>query len=174
MRKKDFMDDLKRALDGNVSTQTFYDTVNYYEDYFTKQKSMGKTEEEICSALGSARLIAKTIIDTEAQGGGRTYGAQSYSDFSGGSYRTAGESSAKGWHVNVHDDGTTSYAYGKLDFSSTLGKVLIAIVAVLVLALVLGIIAGIAWLGFKIFIYVVIPVAVILFIVNCVIYLLGK
>ena len=60
MRKREFMDELKKALDGNVSTQTYYDTINYYEDYFKKQKEAGKSEEEICSSLGSARLIAKT------------------------------------------------------------------------------------------------------------------
>ena len=38
MRKREFMDELKKALDGNVSTQTYYDTINYYEDYFKKQK----------------------------------------------------------------------------------------------------------------------------------------
>ncbi len=39
MRKREFMDELKKALDGNVSTQTYYDTINYYEDYFKKQAS---------------------------------------------------------------------------------------------------------------------------------------
>ena len=32
MRKREFMDELKKALDGNVSTQTYYDTINYYEN----------------------------------------------------------------------------------------------------------------------------------------------
>lgn len=73
MRKREFMDELKKALDGNVSTQTYYDTMNYYEDYFKKQKEAGKSEEEICSSLGSARLIAKTIIDTEGQGASGRY-----------------------------------------------------------------------------------------------------
>ena len=80
MRKREFMDELKKALDGNVSTQTYYDTMNYYEDYFKKQKEAGKSEEEICSSLGSARLIAKTIIDTEGQGAsGRYYDTESSS-----------------------------------------------------------------------------------------------
>lgn len=80
MRKREFMDELKKALDGNVSTQTYYDTINYYEDYFKKQKEAGKSEEEICSSLGSARLIAKTIIDTEGQGAsGRYYDTESSS-----------------------------------------------------------------------------------------------
>ena len=166
MRKREFMDELKKALDGNVSTQTYYDTINYYEDYFKKQKEAGKSEEEICSSLGSARLIAKTIIDTEGQGAsGRYYG--SYNT------RKASGSSQKGWHVNVDDEGNTSFAYGKLDFSSPIGKVLTAIILILVAALVIGIVLGVIWLGFKIVWYIVIPVVIILFIVNLIIYLFG-
>ena len=175
MKKKEFMNELKEALDGSVSTQTYYDTINYYEDYFRKQKEAGRSEEEICSSLGSARIIAKTIIDTEGQGAsGRYYDSESGSSYdSGYNSRPAGESSQKGWHVNVDDEGNTSFAYGRLDFSSTLGKILLAIIAVLVLALVIGIIAGVVWLGFKIVWYIVIPVVVILFIVNLIIYLFG-
>lgn len=172
MRKKDFIDELKTALDGNVSTQTYYDTVNYYEEYFRKQKDAGKSEDEICTSLGSARLIAKTIIDTEGQGAsGRYYDSETESY--GRESRRSGESSQKGWHINVDDDGNTSFAYGKLDFSSPLGKVLTAIVLVLVAALVIGIVLGVIWLGFKIVWYVVIPVVIILFIVNLIIYLFG-
>lgn len=172
MKKKDFMDELKAALDGNVSTQTYYDTVNYYEEYFRKQKETGKSEDEICTSLGSARLIAKTIIDTEGQGAsGRYYDSETKS-YARESRRT-GESSQKGWHINVDDEGNTSFAYGKLDFSSPLGKVLTAIVLVLAAALVIGIVLGVIWLGFKIVWYVVIPVVIILFIVNLIIYLFG-
>lgn len=172
MKKKDFMDELKAALDGNVSTQTYYDTVNYYEEYFRKQKETGKSEDEICTSLGSARLIAKTIIDTEGQGAsGRYYDSETES-YARESRRT-GESSQKGWHINVDDEGNTSFAYGKLDFSSPLGKVLTAIVLVLAAALVIGIVLGVIWLGFKIVWYVVIPVVIILFIVNLIIYLFG-
>ena len=172
MKKKVFMDELKAALDGNVSTQTYYDTVNYYEEYFRKQKEAGKSEDEICTSLGSARLIAKTIIDTEGQGAsGRYYDSETES-YARESRRT-GESSQKGWHINVDDEGNTSFAYGKLDFSSPLGKVLTAIVLVLAAALVIGIVLGVIWLGFKIVWYVVIPVVIILIIVNLIIYLFG-
>ena len=62
MRKREFMDELKKALDGNVSTQTYYDTMNYYEDYFKKQKEAGKSEErdELQGfALGVDEYISK-------------------------------------------------------------------------------------------------------------------
>lgn len=174
MRKREFMDELKEALNGNVSSQTYYDTINYYEDYFKKQKEAGKTEEEVCLSLGSARLIAKTIIDTDGQGASGVYYDSENVEYSEGytSSRT-GQNSRKGWHINIDDEGNTSFAYGKLDFSSTLGKILLAIIAVLVLALVIGIVLGVIWVGFKIVWYIVIPVVIVLFIVNLIIYLFG-
>ena len=174
MKKKEFMKELKEALDGNVSSQTYYDTVNYYEGYFEKERGKGKSEEEICNSLGSARIIAKTIIDTEGKGAsGRYYDTENNSYDEGINRHRAGESSKRGWHVNVDEDGNTSFAYGRLDFSSTLGKVLTAIVLVLIAALVIGIVAGVIWVGFKIVWYVIIPVVIILFIVNLLIYLFG-
>lgn len=173
MKKKEFMDELRAALDGNVPTQVYYDTVNYYESYFKKQREAGKTEDEICKELGSARLIAKTIIDTNGRGAsGQYYDAGSARD-SSSSERQSRKTTKKGWHVNVDDYGNTSLAYGKLDFSTTVGKIIFAIAAVLVLALVIGIFIGIVWLGIKIVWYVVIPVAVVLFVVNLIIYLIG-
>lgn len=173
MKKKEFMDELKAALDGNVSTQVYYDTINYYEDYFRKQKEAGRTEDEICSSLGSARLIAKTIIDTNGQGASGQYYDAGSARRSSSSERQSRKTSKKGWHVNVDDYGNTSLAYGKLDFSTTLGKIIFAIAAILVLALVIGIFIGIVWLGIKIVWYVIIPVVVILFIVNLIVYLIG-
>lgn len=172
MKKREFMNELMEALKGNVSSQTFNETVEYYENYFRQQKDLGKTEEEICASLGSARLIAKTIIDTEGKGAsGRYYdeGSNRYDE-----YVSSGSGSAKkGWHVKADEDGHTSFAYGRLDFGSTLGKILLAVIAILVLALVIGIIAGALVLGFKIMWYIVIPVVIILFIINLLIYLFG-
>ena len=51
MKKREFMNELKEALDGSVSTQTYYDTMNYYEDYFKKQKEAGRTEKSCRSNI---------------------------------------------------------------------------------------------------------------------------
>lgn len=172
MKKREFMNELTEALKGNVSSQTLNETVEYYENYFRQQKDLGRTEDEICASLGSARLIAKTIIDTEGKGAsGRYYdeGSSRYDEY----VSSGSGSNKKGWHINVDEYGNTSFAYGKLDFGSTLGKIILAIIAILVLALVIGIIAGALVLGFKIMLYIIVPVVIILFIVNLLIYLFG-
>lgn len=36
MKKREFMNELKEALDGSVSTQTYYDTMDYDCNYLLK------------------------------------------------------------------------------------------------------------------------------------------
>lgn len=71
--KEQFMNELKTALSGQVSSAKYNETVRYYEDYITSQIQSGKTEEEVVKSLGSGRLIAKTVIDT-AQASGEAEG----------------------------------------------------------------------------------------------------
>lgn len=65
MTQYEFIRELEMALRGNVSDRVIRDNVDYYNVYIREQIASGKTEEEILAALGSPRLIAKTIIDTE-------------------------------------------------------------------------------------------------------------
>lgn len=171
MKKKEFMDELKAALDGNVSTQVYYDTINYYEDYFKKRREAGESEEDICASLGSARIIAKTIIDTKGQGASGQYydaGSAGYSSASGRS-----KSSKKGWHVNEDEYGKQSLAFGSLDFGTTFGKIVLAILAILVVALIISIVIVLVGVGIKILWYIVIPIVGIICIINLLIYFFG-
>ena len=92
------------------------------------------------------------------QGGGR------------GSVSRDGEDAPKGWHVKMDENGNTSVCFGKLDFSTTLGKVVIGIGLILLLALIVLLVV----IGVKILVYVIIPVAAILFIVNLIISLIDN
>lgn len=70
MNKNQFMDELKNALEGNVSYQTYKTNIDYYDNYFETRKKSGMTEEQIAASLGSGRIIAKTIIDAERKNQG--------------------------------------------------------------------------------------------------------
>ena len=100
MIKKEFMDQLREGLDGNVSYEKYCETIEYYESYFRRKLAEGKTEEEIVAELGSGRLIAKTIVDTA--GADRTEQSYTYTETTGGrrgSVSRDGEDAPKGWHV---------------------------------------------------------------------------
>lgn len=176
MDKNEFMNQLREGLDGNVSYEKYRETIEYYEAYFRCRMAEGKTEQEIVAELGSGRLIAKTIVETAGNG----YDGQGYGyDEPGNAYtrsakrnreRADGENTPKGWHVKVDEMGNTSLCFGKLDFSTTLGKIVIGIGLVLLLSLIVLLVI----VGVKILIYVVIPVAVILFLVNLILSLIDN
>ena len=64
MNKQVFLDELRQALEGNISSQSIVSNIMYYDEYFTNEIRKGRSEEEIIDELGDPRLIAKTIIDT--------------------------------------------------------------------------------------------------------------
>ncbi len=69
MTRYEFLNELKISLSGNVSNSVLNDNLEYYDDYIASQMRSGKTEEEVLSALGEPRLIARTIIDTSDTSG---------------------------------------------------------------------------------------------------------
>lgn len=84
MNKKEFIDRLRAALTGRIASDAVQEHVLYYEEYINTQIRMGRGENEVLSALGNPRLIAKTIIETSGQGD--TAYADS-SDYQNGDYR---------------------------------------------------------------------------------------
>jgi hypothetical protein len=165
------MNELRDALSGNVSSQVYYDTINYYEDYFRQKMAEGKSEEEIASELGPGRIIAKTIIETSGNNmsGGEYYDVPPENTGKGSRHSRKASSNddsyQRGWHIKIDEYGNSSLCFGKLDFSTTLGKVVIG----LVLFAVLCIVVFVVYLGIKVLVYFVIPLVIILFIVNLII-----
>lgn len=65
VKKQEFIDNLQKALVGNISPGAVSENIYYYENYINVQMQSGSTEEEIMESLGDPRLIAKTIIETQ-------------------------------------------------------------------------------------------------------------
>lgn len=75
MDKYEFIRQLNASLKGKVSNGELNDTIAYYEDYIDTEIKKGRTEEEVVEALGSPRLLAKTIAQTRGTEQGKsTYG----------------------------------------------------------------------------------------------------
>lgn len=64
MRKDEFLQTLRRALNGNVPPRVVEDNVQYYNDYISEEVRKGRSEEEVIDEIGDPRLIARTIEDT--------------------------------------------------------------------------------------------------------------
>ncbi len=65
MTQTEFIDTLSGCLTGKVSVGTVQDNISYYRQYFAEEIRNGRTEEQICEALGSPQIIAKGILEAE-------------------------------------------------------------------------------------------------------------
>ena len=145
MDRNEFVSTLRAVLTGEVPAQVVEENVRYYNSYISQEIASGKTEEEVLESLGDPRLIARTIIDTQAQKGTWTqdYGSREAYD----SYASAGDpEEKKGFHAEFRDDGGVDIKYKRFNFNTWYGKLLLIAAVVLVLALIFLIIGGIvAW-----------------------------
>ena len=64
MRKDEFLQTLRRALNGNVPPRVVEENVRYYDGYISDEVRKGRSEEEVIEEIGDPRLIARTIEDT--------------------------------------------------------------------------------------------------------------
>ncbi len=64
MNRVEFIRQLRVALSGSVNFNIIEENVRYYEDYIDMEIKKGKSEEQVLLELGSPRLIAKTIVET--------------------------------------------------------------------------------------------------------------
>lgn len=74
MDKNEFIEKLQRSLAGGLNSSQVADNVRYYEDYIASEIRKGKAEEEVLSALGDPRLLAKSIIEANKRAGA-SYGS---------------------------------------------------------------------------------------------------
>ena len=71
MTQAEFLDTLKRALNGQTDPQVVSENLKYYQSYISDELRKGRRESEILDELGDPRLIARSILDAESGGSGR-------------------------------------------------------------------------------------------------------
>lgn len=63
MNKKNFLDDLRRALNSTHSPRLVEENISYYSSYIDEELAKGRTLEDIFEELGEPSLIARSIKD---------------------------------------------------------------------------------------------------------------
>ena len=139
MDKTEFIDKLRRALNGNISPSMVQDNVSYYKDYIDSEIRKGKTEKEVMDMLGDPRLIARTLLDTDVDNGQLDY--EEYSTYSDDVQNT--QSSGHN-HVHVWRFDTW--------YSKLLGVVILLIVVFLLFHILVAVIPFFAVLALILFI----------------------
>lgn len=127
MNKEEFLGALRSQLSGQMHEGTMAAHVQYYRNYIDEQVAKGRSEAEVLAELGDPRLIAKTLLDTNASASGSVYeSGQGYQGYGQDvqNYQGYGESGQQ-THVKKH-----SY---KLDLSTWYGKLIVIIIAVVII-----------------------------------------
>ena len=65
MDKYEFVRQLNASLKGKISERELDDIMVYYQDYIDTEIKKGRSETEVLQALGSPRLLARSIAQTE-------------------------------------------------------------------------------------------------------------
>ncbi|MCI9141633.1 MAG: DUF1700 domain-containing protein [Lachnospiraceae bacterium] len=72
MTKQEFLEMMRLALNGKVSSGLIMENLRYYEDYINIEVRKGRSEEEVLAELGDPRLLARTIAETSGAGDGQS------------------------------------------------------------------------------------------------------
>lgn len=63
MSKSEFLDQLRAALQEDLSSAQVQENVDYYNQYISEETKKGKSEKEVLDMLGDPWILARTIID---------------------------------------------------------------------------------------------------------------
>ena len=69
MTKAEFLERLRRALNGNMSAAAVEDNIQFYDSYFSGQMAQGRSEADVLNELGDPRILARTLIDAAERAG---------------------------------------------------------------------------------------------------------
>ena len=72
MTKQEFLEMMRLALNGKVSSSLVMENLDYYEDYINMEVRKGEKEEDVLAKLGDPRLLARTIAETSGAGNGQS------------------------------------------------------------------------------------------------------
>lgn len=131
MRKDEFLQILRRALNGDVPPGVIEENIRYYDNYITEEVRKGRSEEDVIQEIGDPRLIAKNIEDT-TEGAGDDLYQESYSYEDAGSQRTYEQQQTSGGRGTVH----------YFDLNKWYWKLLAAVIVFAVLYLVFAVVGG--------------------------------
>lgn len=130
MTKQEFLQELRLALQGQLSQAAINENIRYYDNYIMEEMRKGSSEEAVTSRLGNPRLIAKTLIDTTD-----SFGRAAGSEYYAGGY---GQSEHGG---GIHRGNPNDRERKGLRLGTWYGKLLLIAAAILIIVIVANVIA---------------------------------
>jgi Flp pilus assembly protein TadB len=87
MTKQEFLDILKRSLEGEINPIEVRSNIEFYDNFIESELRSGKRIDDIMNQLGDPRLIARTIIETSKISKSATDTSQKYYDDTYNNYK---------------------------------------------------------------------------------------
>lgn len=159
MKRQEFINELRIALQGQVDQATINDNISYYETYIMQEARKGSSEEEVTERLGSPRLIAKTIIDDYRAEGGKNTRKSSYAD------NTTYSSQYNNYYNNSYNDNNENSGKRRTIHIESRSKVMAVTAIIALIVIVFGIIALIAGV-ISLLAPILIPILLILLVIR--------
>ena len=137
MRKDEFLQTLRRALNGNVPPRVVEENVRYYDGYISDEVRKGRSEEEVIEEIGDPRLIARTIEDTTDGAGEGEFVDDDTSAYSRSSDR------GYGTYDSDRTGSTQRHSMHYIDLSKWYWRILAVVIVAAVIYLVFMVIGGV-------------------------------
>lgn len=147
MTKSEFLAQLKSALQGNVSSRTVQENMEFYDQYIIEETAKGKSEEEVLAVLGDPWILARTI--TDANDG---TDQETVYESEGNTYYSKQENGYGQRQPGMHVFGLDTWWK----------KLLLILAVVMVILLVVSIISGLV----NLFAPIIIPVLIVMLVVR--------
>ena len=111
MTKAEFLERLRRALNGNMSAAAVEDNIQFYDSYFSGQIAQGRSEADVLNELGDPRILARTLIDAAERAGDARAHEANETQYRTSGYYTAGNgaSGAQSWNGSASGRNASSY-----------------------------------------------------------------
>ncbi len=133
MNKEEFLEILEDQLAGQMDGREIASNLEYYSGYIENCVRQGRSEEDVLAELGDPRLIARTLLDVEEQGGpGTPYEGIVYEE--SGDEFSPEDSGDDSQNPYAQDEGYVKRRSYHLDLSTWYGKAAVIVIAGLVIA----------------------------------------
>lgn len=142
MSKTEFLQGLRRELEGIVPYSVIQENLRYYDTYISEETAKGTDENEVIDGLGGPKIIARTIVDAAFDTEDRpddfdTLGAGTYNSEETARQSRGGTTFEEKHSRNIH----------YVDFSKWYVRLIAGVIVFLAIFLVMAVFFGILGLA---------------------------
>lgn len=154
MKRSEFLEKLREALENDLSGRIVQENVDYYNSYITEEVRKGRAEETVIAELGDPWVIARSVVEMADSTAGTQDGYSTYES----AQSKSSESSKGGQNYGA---GGNMHMYS---LDAWWKKLLLILAIIGIVGIVIAIIGGI----FSLLMPILVPVLIIMLVLKLV------